>query len=369
MLPTELSSLEKERYSRHLMLPQVGIEGQRKLKGAKVLCLGAGGLGSPALLYLAAAGIGTLGLMDDDEVALSNLQRQVLFKTSQIREGKVAAASQSLQELNPEIELIPIAERLTALNALEIVKDYDIVIDGSDNFTTRYLTNDACFFLKKPLVYGAIFQFEGQLSVFAPHLGGPCFRCLLPTPPDAGSVPSCNEAGVIGVLPGMIGTMQATEAVKLALGIGESALGRLIHYDALRMKFRELQLKPSPQCRLCGEHPEITSLITETEPTCPMDSSIESITATELRELIQQEQGLDGELIDVREEPEYLAGHISESKLMPLSRFGEEFTQLDASKKYYIHCAAGIRSMKAIEFLQTQGFTQLVNISDGYKGW
>ncbi len=257
----DLSNEEIRRYSRHLILPEVGLAGQRKIRNTSVLCIGAGGLGSPIAMYLAAAGIGKLGLVDFDTVDYSNLQRQILHADADVGRLKIESARDALQSLNPNVELVLHKSRITSDNALDLVRPYDIVVDGTDNFPTRYLTNDACVLLGKPNVYGSIFRFEGQASVFAPHLGGPCYRCLFPEPPPPGMVPSCAEGGVLGVLPGIIGVIQATEILKLALGRGTSLIGRLVLYDALEMKFRELKLRRDPQCPVCGEHPTITKLI------------------------------------------------------------------------------------------------------------
>jgi adenylyltransferase/sulfurtransferase len=256
-----LSAEEQRRYSRHIMLPEIGEEGQHKLKAARVLCLGAGGLGSPAALYLAAAGVGTIGLVDADRVALSNLHRQLLHGTKDVGRPKTESARDRLAEINPEITVRLYPCRFESGNAQEILQDYDLIVDGTDNFATRYLSNDVAVFARKPNVYGSIFRFDGQTTVFAPHLGGPCYRCLFPEPPPPGEVPSCAEAGVLGVLPGIVGTMQATEAIKLILGIGDSLVGRLLHFDALKMKFREFSLRRDPRCPVCGEHPTITEYV------------------------------------------------------------------------------------------------------------
>src|SRR5438874_12774385 len=296
----QLSPAELQRYSRHLMMPEVTPDGQRRLKAARILCIGAGGLGSPAALYLAAAGVGTIGIVDFDDVDLSNLQRQILHGTKDVGRSKLESARDRLRDINPHIESELHQCRFSSENASEIVSEYDVVVDGSDNFATRYLSNDVCVFEKKPNVYGSIFRFEGQATVFAPHLGGPCYRCLFPEPPEPGTIPNCAEAGVLGVLPGIVGSTQALEAIKLILGKGESLVGRLLHFDALKMKFRELNLRRDPQCPVCGEHPTIFEPI-DYEIFCGAhaDQTLPSISVQELKRKMDARE--EFELIDVRE--------------------------------------------------------------------
>jgi adenylyltransferase/sulfurtransferase len=370
----ELSNEQIRRYARHLILPEVGLEGQRKISSSSVLCVGAGGLGSPLALYLAAAGIGKLGIVDFDQVELSNLQRQVIHGQADVGRPKAQSAKESIRRLNPGVNVVLHETRLTSQNALEIIRAYDIVVDGTDNFPTRYLTNDACVLLKKPNVYGSIFRFEGQASVFAPHLNGPCYRCLYPEPPPPGSVPSCAEGGVLGVLPGIIGLIQATETLKLATGIGRSLLNRLLLYDALEMSFRELKLRRDPQCPLCGMHPTITGLI-DYEGFCgvstqPKTDSLDpdEVSVQELK-LALDNPDLQIKIIDVREPNEYQIARIEGVPLMPLSQLTRRFGELNPDQPYYIHCKAGIRSMQALEFLRRQGFKNLKSVKGGIDAW
>ncbi|PYK06241.1 MAG: molybdenum cofactor biosynthesis protein MoeB, partial [Verrucomicrobia bacterium] len=314
----QLSAEELNRYSRHLMMPEVTPDGQRRLKAARVLCIGAGGLGSPAALYLAAAGVGTIGIVDFDDVDLSNLQRQILHGTSDIGRGKLESAQDRLHDANPEIGIELHKCRFSSSNATELVAQYDLIVDGSDNFPTRYLSNDVCVFARKPNVYGSVFRFEGQTTVFAPHLGGPCYRCLFPEPPPPDTVPNCAEAGVLGVLPGIIGMLQAIEAIKMIVGIGEPLVGRLLHFDALRMKFRELNLRRDPQCPVCGENPTIFSPI-DYEQFCRTrrdEEAIPTMSAHELKRKMDAREPF--ELIDVREKFEYEIARIDGAKLIPL---------------------------------------------------
>jgi sulfur-carrier protein adenylyltransferase/sulfurtransferase len=377
----ELTTDQIGRYARHLMLPEVGEEGQRKIGAASVLCVGAGGLGSPVALYLAAAGIGRLGIADFDAVDLSNLQRQLLHGTADIGRPKTASAKEAIQRLNPHVEVILHHTRLTSQNALEIIRPYDFVVDGTDNFPTRYLTNDACVLLRKPNFYGSVFRFEGQASVFAPHLGGPCYRCLYPEPPPPGAVPSCAEGGVLGVLPGIIGLIQATEVMKLAVGIGSSLLNRLLLCNALEMKFRELKLRRDPQCPLCGERPTIVKLI-DYEGFCGLRPASEEqppeggvpavhpdeVTVQELaRALADPKRGI--QVIDVREPAEYRIAHIDGVPLLPLSQLPQRFTELDPEQPYYLHCRTGSRSMSALEFLRQKGFKHLKSVKGGIIAW
>jgi len=370
----QLSNDEIRRYSRHLILPEVGLSGQKKICSASVLCIGAGGLGSPIAMYLAAAGVGKLGIVDFDAVDYSNLQRQILHTDADVGRPKAESAKETLNGINPGVEVVLHNARLTSENAMEIIKQYDIVVDGTDNFPTRYLTNDACVLLKKPNVYGSIFRFEGQASVFAPHLGGPCYRCLYPEPPPPGMVPSCAEGGVLGVLPGIIGCIQATEILKLALGKGSSLLGRLLLFNALDMKFRELKLRKDPQCPLCGENPTVTKLIDyeifcglTTEPETPAQNPDE-VTVQEMKKALEDAK-LGIKVIDVREPDEYQIAHINGVPLVPLSALPQRFTELNPSQQYYIHCKSGVRSMKALKFLREQGFKYLKSVKGGIAAW
>ncbi len=370
-MPDGLSPAELLRYSRHLLIPAVGEAGQLRLKNASVLLIGTGALGSPAALYLAAAGVGRLGLVDADVVDASNLQRQILHGESWIGKPKLESAAARLREVNPHIQLEPHPVRFAPENAMRIASSYDILVDGSDNFPTRFLTNDTAFLLGKPLVYGAIHRFEGQTGVFAPHLGGPCYRCLLPQMPAPGSVPSCQEAGVLGVLPGIIGSLQAMEAIKLILGIGQVPLGKLTCYDALNSVFRSLKLNRDPQCRLCGDHPEITS-VSNSETTAPASCAftpehMQSITTTELRDILKG--NFQGVLIDVREPDEYSAAHIEGSRLIPLQTLSTQLASLPATREILVHCKAGGRSAKAVQLLLDHGFTDVKNVTGGMDAW
>ena len=370
----QLSNDEIRRYSRHLILPEVGLSGQKKICSTSVLCIGAGGLGSPIAMYLAAAGIGKLGIVDFDTVDFSNLQRQILHTDADVGRPKSQSAKETINGINPGVEVVVHNTRLTSENAIEIIKPYDIVVDGTDNFPTRYLTNDACVLLKKPNVYGSIFRFEGQASVFAPHLGGPCYRCLYPEPPPPGMVPSCAEGGVLGVLPGIIGCIQATEILKLALGKGSSLIGRLLLFNALDMKFRELKLRRDTQCPLCGENPTITQLI-DYEMFCgitpePKTSAqnADEVTVHDLKKALADPK-LGIKVIDVREPDEYQIARIDGVPLVPLSTLAQRFTELDPNQQYYIHCKSGVRSMKALKFLREQGFKYLKNVKGGISAW
>jgi adenylyltransferase/sulfurtransferase len=370
----QLDNDEIRRYSRHLILPEVGLSGQKKICSTSVLCIGAGGLGSPIAMYLAAAGIGKLGILDFDAVDFSNLQRQILHGTADVGRPKTESARDTINEINPNVEVVIHNTRISSENALDLIRPYDIVVDGTDNFPTRYLTNDACVLLKKPNVYGSIFRFEGQASVFAPHLGGPCYRCLYPEPPPPGMVPSCAEGGVLGVLPGIVGTIQATEILKLALGKGSSLVGRLLLFNALDMKFRELKLRRDPQCPICGDSPTITELIDyemfcgiSPQPAVPAENPDE-VTVQELkRALDDPKSGI--KVLDVREPDEYQIAHINGVPLMPLSTLAQRFTELDPNQQYYIHCKVGARSMRALQFLREQGFKYLKNVKGGIDAW
>ena len=366
-----LSPEEMLRYSRHLLIPGVGVDGQVRLKNASVLLIGSGGLGSPAALYLAAAGVGRLGLVDPDVVDASNLQRQILHGESWLGKPKLESAVARLREVNPHVTVEPYPVRFTPGNALEIAKDYDILLDGSDNFPTRFLTNDAAFFLRKPLVYGAIHRFDGQVAVFAPHLGGPCYRCLLPNMPPPGAVPSCSEAGVLGVLPGIIGSLQAMEVIKLILGLGKIPLGQLTVYDALNSGFRMLTLRRDPACRLCGGQPQIHQISnpeTTASTLCTLTSNtMESITDTELHAVLTENyQGL---LIDVREPNEHALANIPQARLIPLASLPGHLDSLPRDREILIHCKAGGRSAKAVSFLLDNGFTRVKNVSGGMDAW
>ncbi len=365
---------EIRRYSRHLILPEVGMAGQKKICSTSVLCIGAGGLGSPIAMYLAAAGIGKMGLLDFDTVDFSNLQRQIIHSTQDVGRPKIESAKESINAINPNTEVVLHNTRITSENALEIIAQYDIVVDGTDNFPTRYLTNDACVLLKKPNAYGSIFRFEGQASVFAPHLGGPCYRCLYPEPPPPGMVPSCAEGGVLGVLPGIIGCIQATEILKLALGKGSSLIGRLLLFNALDMKFRELKLRRDPQCPLCGEHPTITKLIDyevfcgiPAEPLNPA-ANPDEVTVQEMKRALDDPK-LGIKVIDVREPDEHQIAHIIGVPQIPLGSLPQRFTELDPNQTLYVHCKSGVRSMKAVKFLKEQGFKYAKSVKGGISAW
>jgi molybdopterin/thiamine biosynthesis adenylyltransferase/rhodanese-related sulfurtransferase len=368
----KLSKEEIQRYSRHLIMPEVGMEGQLKLKRARVLTIGTGGLGAPLGLYLAAAGVGHLGLVDFDVVDNSNLQRQVTFTTQDVGKPKSAAAKARLSALNPMIEITAYETRLTSDNALDLFRDYDIIVDGTDNFPTRFLVNDACVILGKPNVYGSIFRFEGQATVFG-YPGGPCYRCLYPEPPPPGLVPSCAEGGVLGVLPGIVGSIQAMETIKLILGTGEPLVGRLLLFDALAMRFRELKLKRNPECPVCGDHRTITKLI-DYEEFCgirgeeapAMTDGIQEITARELK--MRQDRGDKLFILDVREPHEYQICNLN-GKLIPLGELPRRVNELDSSVEMVVHCRSGKRSADAIHFLQTAGFKKLWNLKGGVLAW
>jgi adenylyltransferase/sulfurtransferase len=368
----ELSNDEISRYSRHLIMPEVALEGQKKLKAAKVLTVGTGGLGSPLALYLAAAGVGTLGIVDFDVVDESNLQRQILHGTSDVGRPKVESAREKLEDINPNVNVVVHEEALTSENALEIFKDYDVIVDGTDNFPTRYLVNDACVLLGKPNVYGSIFRFEGQASVFWAE-EGPCYRCLYPEPPPPGLVPSCAEGGVLGILPGAIGTIQATEAVKLILGIGEPLIGRLMLYDALGMSFREMKLRKDPNCPVCGENPTVTELIDYQEfcgiPQANAAQEQNGVPEIGVQELKQKlDNGEDINVLDVREPHEYEVANIG-VKLVPLGELPQRLAEFDQSENFAIHCKTGGRSAKAVKLLQDAGFQNVYNVKGGITAW
>ncbi len=356
-------------------MPEVGVEGQEKLKAAKVLLIGTGGLGSPAALYLAAAGVGTLGLIDFDVVDFSNLQRQIIHDTRSVDRPKVDSARERLAEINPNVKVVTYNERLSKDNIMRILKDYEIVLDGTDNFETRYLVNDACVFTKKPFVYGSIFRFEGQSTVFYPGKG-PCYRCLFAEPPPPGMVPSCAEGGVLGILPGVIGVIQATEVVKLILQKGELLIGRLLLYDALKMGFREVKFRRNPKCPVCGDHPTIKELIDYEafcgltrggEPKTDSNSRIPEITVKDLKERIDRKEKFV--LIDVREPSEYAINQIAGAKLIPLGVIAERANELDTADEIIVHCHFGGRSAKAVQTLQKLGFKKVKNLKGGIDAW
>jgi adenylyltransferase/sulfurtransferase len=370
----ELSTDDLSRYSRHLILPEVGMEGQRRLKAARVLCVGTGGLGSPLALYLTAAGIGTLGLVDFDVVDSSNLQRQIIHSTKDIGRKKIDSAEEKLSALNPAIDIVKHETMLSSANALEIMKDYDIVADGTDNFPTRYLVNDACVLLGIPNVYGSIFRFEGQASVFATK-AGPCYRCLYPEPPPPGLVPSCAEGGVLGILPGLVGVIQATEVIKLILGKGDSLVGRLLLVDALNMRFRELKLRKNPECPVCGTNPTVTALIDyehfcgivpETPQEKNLKNGIPQITVKELK--ARRDAGEDVFLLDVREPYEFQIAQIG-GKLIPQNDVPQRLTEIPRDREVVVHCRSGARSQRIAEFLKQSGYTQVVNLAGGILAW
>jgi sulfur-carrier protein adenylyltransferase/sulfurtransferase len=364
-----LSHEEILRYSRHLILPDVGLDGQKKLKAARVLLVGAGGLGSPAALYLAAAGVGTIGLVDFDVVDKTNLQRQILHGTSTVGMPKLESAAARIHDLNPNVRVEPFETRLTSENALDIIREFDVVADGTDNFPTRYLVNDACVLLDKPNVYGSIFRFEGQASVFH-ATRGPCYRCLYSEPPPPGLVPSCAEGGVLGVLPGIIGSIQAMETIKLILGVGEPLIGRLVLFDALKLQFRELKLEKDPDCPVCGSHPTITALI-DYEAFCgigaePSYDGVE-ISAQDLKD--EWSRNPDLVVIDVREPHEYEITHIDGARLIPLGELPDRLGELDGHKEIVTHCHHGARSLKALEILKAAGFSKVRSLRGGIDAW
>ncbi len=366
-----LSPQETARYSRHLIMPEVGVDGQKRLKASSILLIGAGGLGSPLGLYLAAAGVGRLGLVDFDNVDFSNLQRQIIHSTADVGRPKLHSARDRINSINPEVQVDLYETRLTSANALSMFAPYDVVIDGTDNFPTRYLVNDACVLLKKPNVYGSIFRFDGQASVFYPGQG-PCYRCLYPEPPPPGEVPSCAEGGVLGILPGLIGCIQATEAVKLILGAGSPLVGRLLLYDALQMSFREFKVRRNPKCPVCGDKPTVTKLI-DYEQFCGVGrgeappSATAEITAEQLKKRI--DNGEDVFILDVRNPEEYQICRIPGSTLLPLPALAQRLRELDPERDMVVHCKSGMRSAKAIQFLREQGFRKLTNLKGGILAW
>src|SRR5580693_3610350 len=370
----KLSNEEIARYSRHLILPEVGYEGQQKLKAARVLCVGTGGLGAPLSLYLAAAGVGTLGLVDFDTVDASNLQRQVIHSTKTVGMLKVDSAELMLKGLNPNLNVVKYNTMLTSANALEIFKDFDIIADGTDNFQTRYLVNDACVLTGKPNAYGSIFRFEGQASVFATE-AGPCYRCLYPEPPPPGLVPSCAEGGVLGILPGLVGVIQATEVIKLILGKGDSLVGRLLLVDALNMRFRELKLRKNPECPVCGENPTVTALIDYDHfcgivPEPPQEKNakngIPQLTVKELK--ARRDAGEDIFLLDVREPYEVQIAQIG-GTVIPQNDVPNRLAEIPRDREIIVHCRSGARSQRIAEFLKQSGYTQVVNLAGGILAW
>lgn len=370
----DLSNEEIRRYSRHLIMPEVGVEGQKKLKAARVLAIGAGGLGSPLAVYLAAAGIGTIGLVDFDVVDDSNLQRQILYGTSDVGRPKLQAATERLRDINPNVRIVPYETRLSSENALEIFRDFDVVADGTDNFPTRYLVNDACVLTAKPNVYASIFRFEGQASVFWAEKG-PCYRCLYTEPPPPGLVPSCAEGGVLGILPGLLGVIQATETIKIVLGSGDSLVGRLLLVDALAMRFRELKLRKNPDCAVCGPNPTVTKLI-DYEEFCgipqeeTMAASAIGIPEVSVQDLkAMRDRGDDFVLVDVREPHEFAICTLPESVKIPLGTLPQNLNKLSTADEIVVHCKLGGRSAKAVQFLRDAGFKKVRNLAGGIDRW
>ena len=370
----EIASLNNDeilRYSRHLIMPEVGMEGQQKLKAARVLCIGVGGLGSPLSLYLTAAGVGTLGIVDFDVVDYTNLQRQIIHTSDDVGRKKLDSAAEKLKAINPFMNLKTFETRLSSENALEIFRDFDILADGTDNFPTRYLVNDACVLTGKPNVYGSIFRFEGQASIFGTE-EGPCYRCLYPEPPPPGLVPSCAEGGVLGILPGLVGVIQATEVIKLILGQGEPLIGRLLLVDALGMKFRELKLRKNPDCPACGTHPTVTKLIDYNEfcgirgEEKPVETAVQEVQVEELKRRL--DAGDDIFVLDVREPHEYQICNLN-GYLIPLGDLPKRVHELDSSREIVAHCRSGVRSAKAVNFLRQAGFKKVHNLAGGILAW
>ena len=368
-----LTNEEVARYSRHVILPEVGMEGQLKLKAARVVCIGAGGLGSPVALYLTAAGVGTIGVVDFDEVDYSNLQRQIIHGTPDVGRSKLESAKERLNALNPEVEVVTHEMAVSSQNALELFAGYDLVVDGTDNFPTRYLVNDACVLSGKPNIYGSIYRFEGQASVFA-TVEGPCYRCMFPEPPPPGLVPSCAEGGVLGILPGVVGTIQATEAVKVILGAGEPLIGRFLLFDALKMRFRELKVRKDPECPVCGDNPTVTELIdyeqfcgitpavSVTEPTAGVETTVE-----ELKTRLDRADGVF--ILDVREQQEFQICRIPSSTLIPLGDLPHRLVELEGRDDMVVHCKSGARSAKAVKLLHKAGFVKAKNLRGGILAW
>ncbi|MEC8952249.1 MAG: molybdopterin-synthase adenylyltransferase MoeB [Acidobacteriota bacterium] len=367
----ELSNEEVQRYSRHLIMPEVGMDGQRKLKSARVLCIGAGGLGSPAAMYLAAAGVGQLGIVDFDVVDYSNLQRQILHGTPDVGRSKLQSAKDRLRAINPGVHVETYETALSSENALQLLEPYDVVVDGTDNFPTRYLVNDACVLLGKPNAYGSIFRFEGQASVFALK-GGPCYRCLYPEPPPPGLVPSCAEGGVLGVLPGIIGTIQATEAIKILIGVGEPLVGRFLIFDALRMRFRELKLRRDVDCPVCGDQPTVRELV-DYEQFCGVTTTPQAVVSIKEASVESLKRRLDAGddflLLDVREPQEHQICAIPGSTLIPLGDLPSRLVELEGGREIVVHCKSGVRSAKAVKLLQEAGFVDAANLKGGILAW
>ena len=371
----DFSNDEIARYSRHLIMPEVTLEGQKRIKAASILCIGTGGLGSPIALYLAAAGIGRLGLVDFDVVDFSNLQRQILHGTDDVGRKKLNSAKDRIKAVNPNVQVDLHDCLFRSENAMQIVRDYDIVVDGTDNFPTRYLSNDVCVLARKPNVYGSIFRFDGQCTVFAPHLGGPCYRCMFPEPPPPGMVPSCAEGGVLGVLPGIIGVLQAIEAIKLILGIGDSLIGRLVSFDALKLRFREFRIRKDPKCPICGENPTIHQLIDydqfcgipQADAEAAKEMDVPTISPGELKAKLDRKDKFV--LVDVREPYEYEICSIPGSKLIPLGELPARLSELDSADDIVLHCKVGGRSAKALRVLQEAGFRKLNNLKGGIAAW
>jgi molybdopterin/thiamine biosynthesis adenylyltransferase/rhodanese-related sulfurtransferase len=371
----DFSNDEIARYSRHLIMPEVTLDGQKRIKASSILCIGAGGLGSPIALYLAAAGIGRLGLVDYDTVDFSNLQRQILHGTDDVGRKKLNSARDRIKAVNPNVAVELHDTLFRSENAMQLVQGYDIVVDGTDNFPTRYLSNDVCVLTKKPNIYGSIFRFDGQCTVFAPHLGGPCYRCMFPEPPPPGMVPSCAEGGVLGVLPGIIGVMQAIEAIKMVIGIGESLIGRLVSFDALKLRFKEFKIRKDPNCPICGDQPTIHELIDydqfcgipQADAEAAKELEVPTITATELKAKIDRKDHFV--LVDVREPFEYDISRIQGSKLIPLGELPARLSELDSADDIVLHCKVGGRSAKALRILQEAGFRKLNNLQGGITAW
>jgi sulfur-carrier protein adenylyltransferase/sulfurtransferase len=371
----DFSNDEIARYSRHLIMPEVTLDGQKRIKASSILCIGTGGLGSPIALYLAAAGIGRLGLVDYDTVDFSNLQRQILHGTDDVGRKKLNSARDRIKAINPNVRVDLYDTMFRSENAMQLVQGYDIVIDGTDNFPTRYLSNDVCVLTKKPNIYGSIFRFDGQCTVFAPHLGGPCYRCMFPEPPPPGMVPSCAEGGVLGVLPGIIGVIQAIEAIKMIIGIGESLIGRLVSFDALKLRFKEFKIRKDPNCPICGDHPTIHELIDydqfcgipQADAEAAKELEVPTITATELKTKIDRKDQFV--LVDVREPFEYDISRIPGSKLIPLGELPARLSELDSADDIVLHCKMGGRSAKALRILQEAGFRKLNNLQGGITAW
>jgi sulfur-carrier protein adenylyltransferase/sulfurtransferase len=371
----DFSNDEIARYSRHLIMPEVTLDGQKRIKAASILCIGTGGLGSPIALYLAAAGVGRLGLVDYDVVDFSNLQRQILHGTDDVGRKKLNSAKDKIKAINPNVQVDLHDMLFRSENAMQVVRDYDIVIDGTDNFPTRYLSNDVCVLAKKPNIYGSIFRFDGQCTVFAPHLGGPCYRCMFPEPPPPGMVPSCAEGGVLGVLPGIIGVMQAIEAIKLIIGIGDSLVGRLVSFDALKLRFREFKIRRDPNCPICGDHPTIHELIDydqfcgipQADAEAAREMEVPKITAVDLKDRMDRHERFV--LVDVREPFEYEISRIPGSRLIPLGELPARLSELDSADDIVLQCKSGSRSAKALRILQEAGFRKLTNLEGGITAW